>query len=672
MKIRLLTFFCIGALTISAQDDPDSRFPSVTHQMLTVKSYPIDTSAAAVVLAEYGVTKINGANDGGFSIECKIRRRIHLLKNAAFDNATVTIDLHTEGDNQEKISKLNAVTYLQEGGKLKEIKMNSKSEVFSEKISKNLVRKKFTLPGIKEGAIIDYEYTVTSDFLFNLQPWYFQGDIPCLWSEYRAALPQFLNYIMLQQGTLPFTIESKEEKMGDYNVSFMKDIYAGKTVSEHIDITCIVAHNRWVISNVPAFKAEAYTSSPENFLNKIQFQLAGFQQPLVEKSLLSTWPEYSGYLLKGFDFVNEMENTGEWWPEEMKQVLKGSRTETDIAKAIYAYVSTRYVHNIDNGNGKRSALKKVAAAKSGSVLEINLLLTAMLRYAGLKADPVMLSTREHGYSNEAYPIVGQLNYLVCRVRADEDDWLLDATHPFLGFGKLPYNCYNGQARVLDGDATLLHLSPDQLNEAEQVTAAVNFSTTNGFNWTAGVSHQYGFFASEELRIKIRKDGLDAVRKELAGDESSYGVIRDLIATPLDTVGAALELKYNAVNEVKTGDMIYFSPVLIPHYRQNPLKSAERKYPVEIPYKISQQYTVTIQVPEGYRMEELPSPLSVKANEKGDAEFEYIVTAENDKISIHYSLDIAKTVFKPEEYKGLRDFFTKMVAKLDEQVVFKKK
>lgn len=672
MKIRLLIFFCIGALTISAQDDPDSRFPPVTHQMLTVKSYPIDTSAAAVVLAEYGVTKINGANDGGFSIECKIRRRIHLLKNAAFDNATVTVDLHTEGDNQEKISKLNAVTYLQEGGKLKEIKMNSKSEVFSEKISKNLVRKKFTLPGVKEGAIIDYEYTVTSDFLFNLQPWFFQGDIPCLWSEYRAALPQFLNYIMLQQGTLPFTIESKEEKMGEYNVSFMKDIYAGKTVSEQIGITCIVAHNRWVISNVPAFKAEAYTSSPENFLNKIQFQLAGFQHPLVEKSLLSTWPEYSAFLLKGFDFANEMENTGEWWPEEMKQVLKGARTETDIAKAIYAYVSTRYVHNIDNGNGKRSALKKVAAAKSGSVLEINLLLTAMLRYAGLKADPVMLSTREHGYSNEAYPIVGQLNYLVCRVRADEDDWLLDATHPFLGFGKLPSNCYNGQARVLDGDATLFHLSPDQLNEAEQVTAAVNFSTTNGFHWTAGISHQYGFFASEELRVKIRKDGLEAVRKELAGDESSYGLIRDLVAAPLDTVGAALELKYNAVNEVKTGDMIYFSPVLVPHYRQNPLKSAERKYPVEMPYKISQQYTVTIQVPEGYRIEELPSSLSVKVNGKSDAEFVYTATAENGKISIHYILDIAKTVFKPDEYNALRDFFSNMAAKLEEQVVFKKK
>ena len=305
-------------------------------------------------------------------------------------------------------------------------------------------------------------------------------------------------------------------------------------------------------------------------------------------------------------------------------------------------------------------------------MELNLLLTGMLRYAGLSADPVILSTREHGYSTEKFPVIGQFNYLICRVRADEDDWLLDATHPFLGFGKLPYNCYNGQARVLDGDATLFHLSPDQLNEAEQVTAAVNFNTADGFHWTAGIRHQYGFFASEELRKKIRKDGLEAVRKELAGDESSYGVIRDLVATPLDTVGAALELKYNTVNEVKTGDMIYFSPVLIPHYRQNPLKSAERKYPVEMPYKISQQYTVTIQVPEGYQIEELPSSLTVKVNGKGDAEFEYTSTAENGKVSIHYILDIAKTVFKPDEYNALRDFFSKMTAKLEEQVVFKKK
>lgn len=671
MRFLLLLLLCTGTSYVLAQNDPDSRFPPVTQSMLSIRTYPVDSSAAAVVLAEYGITKINRSNVGGFVIENRIRRRIHILKNPAFDKATVTIDLYIDGDNQERLSKLNAVTYLEEGGKMSELKLNLKTDVYAEKINRNLVRKKFTLPRVKEGAIIEYEYTLTSGLVFNLRPWYFQGDVPCLWSEYRIILPEFLNYTILPQGIIPFTIETIENKPGTYEISFTTDVYAGKTRDDRVEFSSVFADHYWAVSNVPAFKEEAYTSSPENYLKKVTFQVAGFQHSQLGKSLMSSWPEFSATLLKGLDFVNEMENTGDWWPEEMKQVLKGARTETEIARAIYGYVSSHYVLIADNGSGKRNTLKKVAAAKTGSVVELNLLLTGMLRYAGLNADPVILSTREHGFSTEASPVIGQFNYLVCRVRADEDDWLLDATHPYLGFGKLPYNCYNGQARVLDADATLMHLSPDQLNEADQVTAEVNFSTTNGFQWTAGISHQYGFFASEELRKKIRKDGLESVRKELAGDISTTGVISDLVATPLDTVGSALELKYKTGNEVKTGELIYFSPVLVTNYRQNPLKSAERKYPVEMPYRISQQYTVSIQVPDGYRIEELPAPFSIKVNGKGDAGFEYTATSENGKINIQYSLDIAKTIFKPAEYNALRDFFSKVAAKLEEQVVFKK-
>jgi hypothetical protein len=672
MKILLLLLLCAETLYVTAQDDPDTRFPPVTQTMLSVRAYPVDSGAPAVVLAEYGITKVNGSNVGGFAIECRVRRRIHLLKNPAFDKATISIDLYTDGENQEKISKLNAVTYLAEGSKISELKLNLKTEVYTEKLNRNLIRKKFTLPGVKEGAIIEYDYTLTSGFLFNLRPWYFQGDVPCLWSEYRIVLPEFLNYTIIQQGILPYTIETSEKKQGAYEVSFMEAGNTGKSRDDRLEFKCLFADHHWAISNVPAFREEAFTSSAENYVNKIMFQMTGFQSSPLGNSIISSWPDFTATLLRGLDFVNEMENTGEWWPEEMKQVLKGSNTETDIAKAIYGYVSSRYTHTGDEWTGKRDKLKKVAAAKTGTIVELNLLLTAMLRYVGLNADPVMLSTREHGFSAEAYPVIGQFNYLVCRVRADEDDWLLDVTHPTLGFGKLPYKCYNGQARVLNTEATLIHLSPDQLNESDEVTAQINFNTADGLHWNAEISHQYGFFASEELREKIRKDGLEAVRKDLAGDESSNGVISDLVAAPLETAGAALVLKYNSDNEIKNGDMIYFSPVLVPYYRQNPLKSAERKYPVEMPYKISQQYTVTIRVPGEYRIEELPSPLSVKLNGRGDAEFDYEVTVENGRISIHYSLDIAKTFFKPEEYNALRDFFAKIAAKLEEQIVLKKK
>ena len=142
MKILLLLLLCAETMNVTAQEDPDSRFPPVTQMMLSAKSYAIDSSTPAVVLAEYGITKINGSNVGGYAIEYRVRRRIHLLKNPAFDKATISIDLYMDGDNQEKISKLNAVTYLSEGGKISELKLNLKTEVYREKLSRNLLRKK--------------------------------------------------------------------------------------------------------------------------------------------------------------------------------------------------------------------------------------------------------------------------------------------------------------------------------------------------------------------------------------------------------------------------------------------------------------------------------------------------------------------------------------------------
>jgi hypothetical protein len=53
-----------------------------------------------------------------------------------------------------------------ENGKVVETKLETKASVFKEKINKNLVIKKFTFPNIKEGSIIEYEYKLTSDFVF--------------------------------------------------------------------------------------------------------------------------------------------------------------------------------------------------------------------------------------------------------------------------------------------------------------------------------------------------------------------------------------------------------------------------------------------------------------------------------------------------------------------------
>ena len=57
-------------------------------------------------------------------------------------------------------------------------------------------------------------------------------------------------------------------------------------------------------------------------------------------------------------------------------------------------------------------LRTVLKSRNGSEAEINLLLTAMLKKADLDADPVLLSTRSHGYAYAMYPLMDRFNYVI--------------------------------------------------------------------------------------------------------------------------------------------------------------------------------------------------------------------------------------------------------------------
>ena len=103
---------------------------------------------------------------------------------------------------------------------------------------------------------------------------------------------------------------------------------------------------------------------------------------------------------------------------------------------------------------------------------------------------------------------------------------------------------------------------------------------------------------------------------------------------------------------------------------NPFKSADRKYPVEMPYKMSEIYVLNMEIPKGYKVDEIPKSVRVKLNEN-EGIFEYIVNASADRIMLQSKIDIKKTNFEVEDYQTLRDFFGHIAKKHSEQIVFKK-
>ena len=144
------------------------------------------------------------------------------------------------------------------------------------------------------------------------------------------------------------------------------------------------------------------------------------------------------------------------------------------------------------------------------------------------------------------------------------------------------------------------------------------------------------------------------------------------ADSLSNYEAPVTLKYDVELSKPEDDIVYINPMFGEGWKNNPFKSAERYYPVEMPYTMDETYILTMDVPEGYTVDEIPKQMVVKLDEKESALFEYRISQSGTTISLRSRLKVSRTLYANEEYENLREFFNLIVKKQNEQIVFKKK
>lgn len=666
MKHSILFLVLFLAYNLQAQEKSKAKFGNVTAADFAAKLYPIDSNAHAVVIADIGSSDIEGNTKGWFSLIYKHYKRVHILNKNGYDIANVSIPLYTDGSDEEELDKIKAVTYNLEGGKVIETKLDAKGSIFKDKINKNLIIKKFTFPNVKEGSIIEFEYTVKSDFLRNLQPWEFQGTYPRLWSEYNLRLPYFFNYVFLMQGYLPYAVNDRKTGSMSYNILASE----GTGASERYTIQSSITDYRWVIKEAPAMKEESYTSTIDNYISKIEFQLSEYRQPLIYKRIMGTWPSLSEDLMKSEYFGEALSKNNGWLKDVVKPLIDGANNNNQKARNIYSWVRDNITTTSSGGVHLDQSLKNVIKTRNGSVPEVNLLLAAMLRYADIAADPVILSTKSHGFIYPLYPLLTRFNYVVCRATVEGKQFFLDATEPRLAFGSLPLKCYNGPARVIDDVCSAIILNPDSLNERSMTTVFI-INNEKG-KMIGSLQHSPGLYQSLSIRNKINEKGADDYFKEI---KKNFGSAIEMSNTKIDSLeknDETLAISFDFDIEDEKEELIYFNPMFSEGFKDNPFKSAERRYPVEMPYAVDDTYNLQLEVPVGYEVDELPKQLIVKLNEEGDGMFEYRINHSASTISLRSRLMIKRTLFSPEEYDMLREFFSLVVKKHNEQIVFKKK
>jgi hypothetical protein len=301
-SLALLACYAMLATHLIAQDKLPIKFGKVSLADFDIKSAVIDSNTNAVVVADVGNSEFTAnTSELTFSLLFKHKKRIKLINKNGFNAATVTIPLYiSDAGKVERMEGLEAYTYNIENGKVVETKLD-KAAVFTEKSSKNWMYKKFTFPAIKEGSIIEFSYQVKSDFFYNLQPWVFQGEYPVLWSQYEAGIPSFFKYVILSQGYQSFFINKVDKS--NISFSFIEHVEREGGSQRNPDVGSglnsfkvdgSIDYHTWVLKDVPALKEEPFTTTINNSISKIDFQLSQVVYPnSYPKDYMNSWKKVS-------------------------------------------------------------------------------------------------------------------------------------------------------------------------------------------------------------------------------------------------------------------------------------------------------------------------------------------------------------------------------------------
>ena len=666
MKERLLFLALLLISIVNGISQPNVKFGIIKPEDFKVQSSLIDSSTNAIILFDVGNCSFEGNSNGWFSIKYTKHTRIKILNKNGYDAATIK-ELLYEGDagREEIMDDIKASTFNLVNNTVVETKLN-KPDIIKTKYMKNFSRKVFTLPDIKEECIIEFTYTIHSEYIRYLRSWKFESEYPSLYNEYTVAIPDIFNYVCDLRENVPL-----KASHSDYSDAFIisDDENTAYSSRQTFTVRATISQTKWIAKDIPPVKEEPFLRTIDNCISKVDFQLREIKipnQPVNNK--YNSWEKVCEGLRKDERFGDQIYALHHWLNEPLNTLIGNTTDTVTIIKKLYEYVRDNFSKTKEEGIylSANTSLKDIFNNKRGTSAEINMLLVAMLRKLKIDAEPTILSTRPNGVVHPFYPILSEYDYLIVSAKTGDKEYFLDASEPYLGFNMLPLKCYNGFARVLT-QTTYPHIfDNNNLKEKENISVLI---TEDEKGFTAGVEEKLGYYNSLNFREDYGKKKLPEIKDYIKKEFNFETTISDLNIDSLNDYDNCIKINYNAAFNFKE-DIIYFNPLLYYTIKENPFKADNRKYPIEKPYAKSLNYYLSFMIPKGYKVDEIPKSIRAKLNED-EGLFEYLISSNEDMIQMRCKLSFEKADYTAEDYQSIRDFYGIVVKKMNEEIVFKK-
>lgn len=616
MKKLLLVCCSLCLVSLIFAQKPPIKWGKVDEADLTMTSYPDDPEAEAVVLMDYASVDFGFEGSTHYLMDHHVR--IKILKESGFDRGDINIDYYAH-EKLEGIQSLKAQVILPNGEKIK----LSKKDFFTEEINKYWSRKKFAMPSLQEGAIIEYSYTKKSESIYDLTEWYFQTDIPTRHSELRTNIPEWFTYISFTQGNKPEVkslVKLETFEFSDQNSSVKTQ--RGSTSAQ-------VNQDIYIMKDIPAMKSEQFITTMKDYYAKINFQLQFIKYPnSIGRSVSTTWVKVADNLKKSDSFgaqIYKARHTKKIM-EAVQPLVTSVSDPYEKLMVVYRFLNSNIKWNESNGIYVRKSLNDAYESKLATAGELNLMLIAVCHQLGMETYPVLISTRSHGKMLDVYPKVDQFNHVLAFVKTGDKEQLLDVGSEHRSPEYLRSSSLNYKGWLVDGPQSQW-ISVAVPADVEKMIVNADLSADGTLTGTVQeICKGYSAMTNRSDYYENLEKDHEHVVKGWQANFPDAAITNIKFANPEkaeESLKSSLEIKLPNAAQIND-NFIYVSPMLGKGYEENPLKLENRTFPVDMAYQVKEQYVINLAIPAGYAVEELPEPTQVKLPE-GAGLFRYLVS-----------------------------------------------
>ena len=665
-KIAFTLFLFTQLATFTQNYD----FGKVSNEELQEQFYPLDSSADAAYLYRSRKTHFDYDVDDGFRTITEVHNRIKIYNKDGFKNGTQEVVLYKPlSGKKEKFTNLKAYTFNLIKNKIVKTKVSKKS-IFEERKNKYYVIQKIPLPNIKENSVIDIKHNVISPFR-SIDDLKFQFEIPIKKLNYSVAIPDYFKYKEYIRGYYQIKpIFSFINKDFQFETPDKKVSKSGGYVTEKGEVfklNVAIKQSLFKADNIPALKGkEAFIGNIENYRGAIIYELASSKLPnSMEEHYADSWENISKKIYRSGAFGDELTKSS-YYSDDIENLLKSANNEFEKVAILFQFVKSKVKWNGYYGKYTENGVRKAYRENTGNVADVNLMLTSMLRFAGLDANPVLVSSRGNGIP--LFPTIKGFDYVIAAVTFNDGKYvLLDATEPYSLPNTLPERALNWNGRLVkkDGSSSWLKLITGKHSlEENMLMVKINDElVAEGFIRTK-------FDNIKALNFRRNKNHIKEEILSTNFEENNNVEIEDFkLQNKLDLNKPIVRMiKFSSEDLIEgINGKLYIEPLLFLTRHNNPFKLEERKFPIDFTTSWKELNRVTITIPNGYKVEKLPETLAIGLPEDIGV-FKYQVSQVGNKIKSVSVLQFNKPLIGAQYYKDLKNFFDETVRKQSEKIV----